>query len=83
MDLKVEASNGSSANPLVLPADWIQQALTLTLLLSFSGNDEVFGRSEVRLRSPSGREFRFVMKAERVSCSPVVRRWAPPAGAAA
>lgn len=44
-NLNVKASTSA---PLLL-ADLIHQALTLTVLLSFSGNDEVFGRS----RSPA------------------------------
>lgn len=40
-NLNVKASN----SPPALLADLIQQALALTLLLSFGGNDEVFGRS--------------------------------------
>lgn len=35
--------NGCSADALLLLADLIQQALTLTLLLDFQRNDEVLG----------------------------------------
>lgn len=67
-------------NPLVLLADMIQQALTL--LLGFSGNDGVLG---VPKFSPSGREFCSVIKLSQLQLKRGldIRRWAPPAGAAA